>query len=97
MIRNGVEIEDSLAEAFGMTATRVLITAIDATWARIAATATSAKDLEKQLLNRAGQCILIGIEAVCELGENAGVSRITAGNYGGKLGQFHYHLRESIA
>jgi formylmethanofuran--tetrahydromethanopterin N-formyltransferase len=95
--RNGVEIEDTFAEAFAMTATRVVITAIDAAWARIAATAMtgfatsvigcgveaaierelgpeetpdarpgcavllfamSAKDLGKQLQNRAGQCVL---------------------------------------
>jgi formylmethanofuran--tetrahydromethanopterin N-formyltransferase len=95
--KNGVAIEDTFAEAFSMTATRVIITAIDAAWARTAATAMtgfatsvigcgveagierqlqpaetpdarpgyavllfamSAKDLEKQLLNRAGQCVL---------------------------------------
>jgi formylmethanofuran--tetrahydromethanopterin N-formyltransferase len=37
LIINGTEIEDTFAEAFGMTATRVVITAIDARWARIAA------------------------------------------------------------
>lgn len=34
---NGVPIEDTFAEAFGMTATRILITALDLTWARHAA------------------------------------------------------------
>jgi formylmethanofuran--tetrahydromethanopterin N-formyltransferase len=24
------------------------------------------------------------------------VTRVTAGNYGGKLGQHHYHLRELV-
>jgi len=38
-----------------------------------------------------------GIEAVCELGAAGGVQRISAGNYGGKLGQFHFHLRELLA
>lgn len=33
---NGVEIEDTFAEAFGVTACRVIVTAIDAEWARIA-------------------------------------------------------------
>ena len=37
MIINGVEIEDTFAEAFRMTATRVLITAINQKWARHAA------------------------------------------------------------
>ena len=38
-----------------------------------------------------------GIRAVCELGPAAGIRRISAGNYGGKLGQFHFHLRELLA
>ena len=38
-----------------------------------------------------------GIQAVCELGAAGGVQRISAGNYGGKLGQFHFHLRELLA
>lgn len=94
---NGIPIEDTFAEAFGMKATRILITAIDALWARQAAeTMTgfatsvigcgveagierslspdetpdgragvtvllfgmSGKDLAKQLENRVGQCVL---------------------------------------
>ncbi|MEJ2454789.1 MAG: formylmethanofuran--tetrahydromethanopterin N-formyltransferase [Candidatus Thiodiazotropha sp.] len=38
-----------------------------------------------------------GIAAVCELGAAAGILRISAGNYGGKLGQFQFHLREVMA
>ena len=38
-----------------------------------------------------------GISAVCELGAANGIKRISAGNYGGKLGQFHFHLREIMA
>lgn len=38
-----------------------------------------------------------GIEAVCALGSTAGIRRVSAGNYGGKLGQFHFHLREVMA
>ena len=37
MIINGVEIEDTFAEAFSMRATRVIITAINYKWARHAA------------------------------------------------------------
>ena len=36
MIINGTEIEETFAEAFGMSATRVIITAINPRWARIA-------------------------------------------------------------
>lgn len=38
-----------------------------------------------------------GIAAVCELGQAAGIRRITAGQYGGKLGQFHFHLRKIMS
>lgn len=38
-----------------------------------------------------------GIQAVCAHGEAAGILRISAGNYGGKLGQFHFRLREVMA
>jgi formylmethanofuran--tetrahydromethanopterin N-formyltransferase len=36
MIVNGTEIEDTFAEAFGMSAARLIVTAIDAEWAAIA-------------------------------------------------------------
>jgi formylmethanofuran--tetrahydromethanopterin N-formyltransferase len=38
-----------------------------------------------------------GLRAVCGLGAGAGVRRLSAGNYGGKLGPFHFHLREILA
>jgi formylmethanofuran--tetrahydromethanopterin N-formyltransferase len=37
-----------------------------------------------------------GLAAVCALGPDSGVRRLSAGNYGGKLGQYHFHLRELI-
>jgi formylmethanofuran--tetrahydromethanopterin N-formyltransferase len=37
-----------------------------------------------------------GIKAVTELGPKKGASRISAGNYGGKLGKFHYHLKDLL-
>ncbi|MCG8017300.1 MAG: formylmethanofuran--tetrahydromethanopterin N-formyltransferase [Candidatus Thiodiazotropha sp. 'RUGA'] len=43
------------------------------------------------------QATRIGITAVCEVGAAGGIKRISAGNYGGKLGQFHFHLREVMA
>ncbi|MEE9354824.1 MAG: formylmethanofuran--tetrahydromethanopterin N-formyltransferase [Methylococcaceae bacterium] len=43
------------------------------------------------------QTMRIGIAAVCELGAENGIQRISAGNYGGKLGPFHFHLREIMA
>ena len=37
-----------------------------------------------------------GIAAVVALGPGKGVQRISAGNYGGKLGAFHYHLKDLL-
>ena len=39
----------------------------------------------------------VGIQAVCDLGAAQGIRRISAGNYGGKLGPFHFHLQEIMA
>jgi formylmethanofuran--tetrahydromethanopterin N-formyltransferase len=35
-----------------------------------------------------------GIDAVCKVGAAGGILRVSAGNYGGKLGQFHFRLHE---
>lgn len=37
-----------------------------------------------------------GIKAVTELGPKQGAARISAGNYGGKLGKFLYHLKDLL-
>jgi formylmethanofuran--tetrahydromethanopterin N-formyltransferase len=37
-----------------------------------------------------------GIKAVTGLGPGKGARRISAGNYGGKLGKFHYHLKDLL-
>ena len=37
-----------------------------------------------------------GLKAIIEVGAAKGVTRVSAGNYGGKLGQHHYHLRELV-
>ncbi len=36
----------------------------------------------------------VGIQAICDLGADSGVKRISAGNYGGKLGPHHFKLHE---
>lgn len=36
----------------------------------------------------------VGIQAICDMGEASGVKRISAGNYGGKLGPHHFKLHE---
>jgi formylmethanofuran--tetrahydromethanopterin N-formyltransferase len=38
------------------------------------------------------EAMRVGIQAACQ----PGVVRISAGNYGGTLGQFHFHLREIV-
>ncbi len=50
--------------------------------------------LSKQDIDKA---MRVGIQAVCELGAESGIQRISAGNYGGKLGPFHFHLQEIMA
>lgn len=39
----------------------------------------------------------VGIQAACALGDRYGLKRITGGNYGGKLGKFHFHLHQVLA
>jgi formylmethanofuran--tetrahydromethanopterin N-formyltransferase len=36
------------------------------------------------------------IKTILATGAAKGVTRISAGNYGGKLGQHHYHLKELL-
>jgi formylmethanofuran--tetrahydromethanopterin N-formyltransferase len=43
-----------------------------------------------------GRAMAAGIRAACA-GDAAGLTRITAGNYGGKLGPFHFHLHRLLA
>jgi formylmethanofuran--tetrahydromethanopterin N-formyltransferase len=38
------------------------------------------------------EAMRVGIIAACDVGPAFGVRRITAGNYGGKLGKHHFHL-----
>jgi len=42
------------------------------------------------------QAMRAGIAAVLKLGPRKGAVRIGAGNYGGKLGPHHYHLKELL-
>jgi formylmethanofuran--tetrahydromethanopterin N-formyltransferase len=37
-----------------------------------------------------------GIAAIVKLGPRRGAARISAGNYGGKLGPHHYRLQELL-
>jgi formylmethanofuran--tetrahydromethanopterin N-formyltransferase len=37
-----------------------------------------------------------GLAAVTGMGAAKGVTRVSAGNYGGKLGQYHYHLKDYV-
>ena len=38
----------------------------------------------------------VGIRAACTLGRKRGIVAISAGNYGGKLGPFLYHLKDLL-
>jgi formylmethanofuran--tetrahydromethanopterin N-formyltransferase len=37
-----------------------------------------------------------GLAAIIKLGPRNGARRVTAGNYGGKLGPFHFHLKDLL-
>lgn len=37
-----------------------------------------------------------GLKAATQIGASKGLTRISAGNYGGKLGQHHYHLKDLL-
>tara|TARA_R110002049_G_scaffold4601_5_gene32687 strand:+ start:958791 stop:959768 length:978 start_codon:yes stop_codon:yes gene_type:complete len=39
----------------------------------------------------------VGIHAACDAAADDGLHRISAGNYGGKLGRHHFHLHEVLA
>lgn len=39
----------------------------------------------------------VGIQAICDLGQRSGVKRISAGNYGGKLGPHHFKLHAMMS
>lgn len=121
---NGVEIEDTFAEAFDMWGSRLIITATDHKWARIAAQeatgfATSViacgaeagierelpaletpdgrpgvsiliftmgpKGMQKELMNRIGQCIMTCATTACFNGLEEGEKTI---KIGGKLRYF---------
>ncbi len=43
-----------------------------------------------------GKAMITGIRAACSGGVESGVKRITAGNYGGKLGKHHFHLHKLL-
>jgi len=113
VIVNGVAVEDTFAEAFGMKATRLVITADTLAWAHAAAAAMtgfatsviacgceagieralapaetpdgrpgvavlvfamSLKDLQKQVGNRVGQCVMTAAGSACFSGLDGGES-----------------------
>ena len=47
--------------------------------------------LDEESINEA---MRVGIKAVCSYGPKKGICRISAGNYGGDLGPYHFHLRK---
>lgn len=42
------------------------------------------------------EAMRVGILAVCDVGAEFGVRRITGGNYGGKLGKHHFYLKDVL-
>ena len=42
------------------------------------------------------QAMRAGLAAIVQLGPDRGALRVGAGNYGGKLGRHHYHLKDLL-
>jgi formylmethanofuran--tetrahydromethanopterin N-formyltransferase len=42
------------------------------------------------------QAMRAGLAAIIDLGPERGALRVGAGNYGGKLGRHHYHLKDLL-
>ena len=42
------------------------------------------------------EAIRAGVHAVCQFGPRKGIYRVSAGNYGGKLGPYHFHLHRIL-
>lgn len=42
------------------------------------------------------EAMRVGIKAACSYGPRKGIYRISAGNYGGHLGKYHFHLHEIL-
>lgn len=53
--------------------------------------------LDGMSVQAVSQAMKVGITAACEAAAGKGLLRITAGNYGGKLGRHHFHLSEVMA
>jgi formylmethanofuran--tetrahydromethanopterin N-formyltransferase len=91
-----VPIDDTFAEAFPMTAARLIVTAETPNWALTAgqvatgfASSVIGCDVE------AGIEHLLTPEGTPD--GRPGVVGITAGNYGGNLGPFHFHLHKILS
>lgn len=52
--------------------------------------------IDGETADAVGQAMAAGIRAVTRLGPDQGAASITAGNYGGKLGKFLYHLKDLL-
>ena len=48
-------------------------------------------------VDHVGAAMRVGMDACVAIGAAGGLLRISAGNYGGKLGPFHFHLPEIMA
>lgn len=42
------------------------------------------------------EAMRVGLHAACALGPDSGLVRVGAGNYGGKLGRHHFHLKDLL-
>jgi formylmethanofuran--tetrahydromethanopterin N-formyltransferase len=59
---------------------------------------TAALEVVIDGLNEAdvAEAMKVGVIAACSVGKRSGLRAITAGNYGGKLGPYHFHLHKIL-
>ncbi|NIT57743.1 MAG: formylmethanofuran--tetrahydromethanopterin N-formyltransferase, partial [Aliifodinibius sp.] len=43
------------------------------------------------------EAMRVGLKTVCSFGPKKGIYRVSAGNYGGNLGKYHFHIRKLLS
>jgi formylmethanofuran--tetrahydromethanopterin N-formyltransferase len=99
IVRSGSKVGSKYAGAVASTNDAFCPTLRGATKSELAAGTLSVLEIVIDgLTSKAvAESMRVGLKAITEMGASRGVTRVSAGNYGGKLGQHHYHLKELLA
>ena len=96
VVRSGSKVGSKYKTMFASTNDAFCPTLKGATNTELSAEIESVMEIVIDGLNfeDIAEAMRVGIQAICDLGEASGVKRISAGNYGGKLGPHHFKLHE---